>query len=56
MNCEECVYYVYDDEDEEYYCSVDMDQDDYVRVMSYTRQPCPFYRNSDEYAVVRHQM
>ncbi len=26
MNCEECVYYVYDDEDEEYYCSVDMDQ------------------------------
>ena len=35
MNCEECVYYVYDDEDEEYYCSVDMDQDDYVRVMSY---------------------
>lgn len=26
--CDSCVYNVYDEDDEEYYCEVDMDEDD----------------------------
>ena len=27
-NCDSCVYNVYDDDDECYYCEVDMDEDE----------------------------
>lgn len=54
--CESCVFYQFDEEDEEYYCVVDMDEDDYARFVSSPRAVCPFYRLDDEYAVVRHQM
>lgn len=54
--CDSCVYFVYDEEDEEYYCAVDMDEDDYVRFITSPRGSCPYYRLDDEYAVVRHQM
>ena len=56
MNCDECAYYMYDEEYEEYYCTVDMDEDDYSRLLSDNRSQCPYFRNGDEYAVVRHQM
>ncbi len=57
MNCDECAYYYYDEDDEAYFCSVDMDEDDYARIMGAGRRAvCPFYRNGDEYAVVKHQM
>lgn len=59
MNCDECAFYGYDEEDESYYCSVDMDEDDYARLMiggQLGHASCPYYRNGDEYAVVRHQM
>ena len=56
MNCEECAYYEYDEEDGGYYCSVDMDEDDYARLLGGQMKVCPYYRNGDEYAVVRHQM
>ena len=32
-NCDSCVYNVYDDDDECYYCEVDMDEDDAARLM-----------------------
>lgn len=54
--CDECAYLEYDENDEEYYCSVDMDEDDYVRMVSSGSAECPFYTNGDEYAVVKHQM
>ena len=31
-SCDTCAYNVYDDEDECYYCEVDMDEDDAVRM------------------------
>ena len=46
--CDTCVNYVYDEDDESWVCCVDMDEDDYVRMLT---SPKP-----DEYAVVRHQM
>ncbi len=56
MQCDTCTYNEYDEEDEEYYCSVDMDEDDYYRFISGAHKECPFYKNDDEYAVVRHQI
>ena len=55
-NCDSCVYNVYDDDDECYYCEVDMDEDDAARLMQGHYKECPCYQNDDEYAVVRHQM
>lgn len=47
----------YDEEQEEYYCSVVMDEDDYYRMISGERKrSCPYYRDGDEYKIVRHQM
>ena len=54
--CEYCNNFVWDEEDEQYYCEMDMDEDDYARIMTGARSSCPFYRNGDEYAVVRHQI
>ncbi len=56
QQCDTCAYYAYDEEYEEYYCTVDMDEDDAAREFSEERNTCPYYRNGDEYAVVRHQM
>ena len=54
--CETCAYYVYDEEYEESYCEADMDEDDYVRLASGNTPSCRFYRDGDEYKVVRHQI
>lgn len=55
-NCDECAHYYYDEDYEEYLCMVNMDEDDYVRLMTNQRSVCPFYQNGDEYRVVRKQM
>ena len=55
-SCETCAFYVYDDEYGAYLCDMDMDEDDYVRIMTDRHYQCPYYRNGDEYAVVRKQM
>lgn len=55
-NCTTCAYYVYDDDYECYVCDINMDEDEYMRFMSDTHYSCPYYRNGDEYAVVRKQI
>ena len=55
-SCDSCVYNVYDEDDEEYYCEVDMDEDDAARLMQGHYKECPYYQLDDEYAVVRHLM
>lgn len=54
--CDTCANYTYDEEYEEYVCDVNMDEDDFVRFMTNKREICPYYRNGDEYKVVRKQM
>ncbi|MCR5487500.1 MAG: DUF6472 family protein [Lachnospiraceae bacterium] len=55
--CEDCMYYYYDEDYEEYVCSADMDEDDYARLLQGRKsQDCPCFKNGDEYQVVRHQM
>ena len=58
--CDNCAYYAYDEEYEEYYCTADMDEDDvYEMELRGSLSPgggsCRFYRDGDEYAVVRKQ-
>ena len=33
-SCESCAFYVYDEEYGAYLCDMNMDEDDYVRIMS----------------------
>ena len=55
MDCETCLFYEIDDYDGPV-CTVDMDEDDYALLLQSERRQCPYYRNGDEYQVVKHQM
>ena len=48
--CDFCAYNEYDEDDEEYYCSVNMDEDDMARFVQSSYKRCPFYRSGDEYS------
>lgn len=50
-----CVYYVYNEDYEDYECLVNLDEDDVYRFMSSSQQSCPYFRLDDEYGVVRKQ-
>ncbi len=54
-NCEECAYFTWDEDYECYVCEQDLDEDDLGRFIENKMYQCPFYRNGDEYAVVRKQ-
>ena len=56
VSCESCTYYIYDEDYERYVCDKNMDEDEYIRLMTDRHFQCPFYRNGDESAVVRKQM
>lgn len=56
MECETCAYYAYDEIYDDYYCTVDMDEDDYARLMQGHYRQCPFWRDGDEYKTVRKQL
>ena len=55
-SCDTCAYCGYDEDYGEYVCDIDMDEDDYIRFLSDRHSQCPYYRNGDEYLVVRSQM
>ncbi len=56
MICDTCANYVYDEDWECYTCMVNMDEDDYARLMGSKKVECPYYQDNDEYKVVRHQI
>ena len=56
MECDYCAYNAYDEEEEEYYCSVNLDEDDMARFMSRKYKSWPYFKSGDEYKMVRHQM
>ncbi|MBQ7036742.1 MAG: hypothetical protein IJN74_04535 [Clostridia bacterium] len=53
--CETCAYYVYDDELEEYECTMQLDEDDISTFYSGRKNTCPYYRFYDEYKMVQKQ-
>ena len=55
MNCEECVFYGYDEEYDEYLCTAPMDMDDADALLQGKTRECPFFTPGDEYTVVRKQ-
>ena len=57
VNCEDCMYFEYDEEYEEYYCTQScMDEDDQARMAEDSRFVCPFYRTGNEYTIVKKQI
>ena len=53
--CESCWYYDYDEEYDEYYCMMDLDEDEVYRIMPSRSQHCPYYRQGDDYTLARRQ-
>ncbi len=53
--CESCVYYVYDEDYDDYLCDMDLDEDDMVRFLSSHTSECPYWRPGDEYITARKQ-
>jgi hypothetical protein len=53
--CETCWHYDYDEEYEEYYCMMDLDEDEVYRIFSQPHARCPFYRQGDDYTLARRQ-
>lgn len=56
MECDTCAYYAYDEEEDEYCCTVSMDEDDAWRLTGHRYESCPYWKDGDEYSVVRHQI
>ena len=52
MQCESCMYYQYDEEYEEYFCDVNLDEDEMERFLRDGFRNCPYYRLEDEYRTV----
>lgn len=55
-NCDYCMNYSYDEEEEYYKCLVDLDEDEYERFLRNSLQSCPYFRMGDEYKIVKKQM
>lgn len=56
FNCETCVFYDYDEMEDCYYCTVNLDQDDMGEFLSGKTKYCPYYRFYDEYKSVHKQI
>ena len=54
--CESCSNYVYNEDFDYYECLVNLDEDEYARLISGTMSYCPYYSSDDEYRIVRKQM
>lgn len=55
-NCDTCIHYVYDEEEECCFCDMDLDEDEMYRFLKSSFDDCPYYQVDDEYRIVRHQM
>ena len=54
--CEFCSNYVYDEDEDYYFCDIDLDEDEMYRFLTGTSRECPYFQSDDEYKIVRHQM
>ena len=55
FDCENCWYYDYDEEDDEYACRQYLDEDEVARILQNPQLRCPYFRGGDEYTVARKQ-
>lgn len=54
-DCETCMNYYYDEEDDMYECVMCFDEDDYEK-SGFSNKRCPYYRFGDEYSIVKKQI
>lgn len=54
-DCNICMNYTYDEEYDEYMCTIDMDEDEIFALLSNKRRGCPYFRMGDDYTIVRKQ-
>ena len=54
--CESCWNYDYDEEFDEYFCMMDLDEDELYKFIGGKFSECPYYRQGDEYTIVRKQI
>ena len=55
FDCENCWYYDYDEEYDEYACRQYLDEDEVARILQNPKLRCPYFRAGDEYTVARKQ-
>lgn len=53
--CENCVNYVYDDEEDCFGCDARLDEDEMMHFLTRQTNNCPYFRFYDEYSIVRKQ-
>ena len=53
--CDTCWYFDYDEEYDEYYCMMELDEDEVYRFFCSRQTRCPYYRQGDDYTLARRQ-
>lgn len=53
--CETCWDYDYDQEEDAYYCMMELDEDEFYRAFVQPQGRCPYYRQGDDYTLARRQ-
>ncbi|MDO4733157.1 MAG: DUF6472 family protein [Bacillota bacterium] len=53
--CESCSNFCYDEDYDEYYCQVSLDQDEMGNFLQGGLRDCPYYMYNDEYSLARKQ-
>lgn len=54
-NCETCAYFEYDEDYDCNICTINLDEDEMEKYLTYTNFSCPYYKYYDEYSMVRRQ-
>lgn len=54
--CEECEYFDYDEDEDEFNCKMSLDEDEMLRFLSGKNTNCPYYKYYDEYKSVHKQI
>ena len=55
-NCDYCLFFEYDEEDDCYVCSKDLDEDEMAHFLAGHHFECPFFQYGNEYTIVKKQM
>ena len=54
--CDTCWYNIFDDDSQEYFCDLTLDEDEYAKILESSGKTCKYYRpDSGEYDIVRKQ-
>lgn len=54
-NCDNCTYYVWDDEGGYNTCLVSLDEDEMYKFLSGADFDCPYFSPDDEYSIAKKQ-